>query len=254
MIVSTPSGRSSTKPAWATSSASRSTASASGLPGLELLAAEQHVVAHRLREQRRVLEGHADVLAQLGQLEVADVDAVDRDATLGHVVQARGQRRERRLARTGEADERHRLARAQHEVDAVEQIALAGRGIRIPEVHALERELAARARRSSRGCRGRRSCSPRRTPRRCGRSRCARRAVNENRKPIDSIGQRSTVAIAKNAMSSAVCSCPTLDEVDAGAEAQRERDVGQQHEPEPDPADRAGLAQLGLRAASRPGW
>ena len=31
-------------------------------------------------------------------------------------------------------------------------------------------------------------------------------SVNENRKPMDSIGQRSTVAIAKNAMSSATCS------------------------------------------------
>ena len=32
---------------------------------------------------------------------------------------------------------------------------------------------------------------------------------NEKRNPIDSIGQRSTVAIAKKAMSSALCSCPT---------------------------------------------
>ena len=53
-------------------------------------------------------------------------------------------------------------------------------------------------------------------------------------------------------MSSDSLQLSELDEVDAGAEAQRERDVGQQHEPEPDPADRAGLAQLGLRAASRP--
>ncbi len=37
-----------------------------------------------------------------------------------------------------------------------------------------------------------------------------------------------------------------LNEVDAGAEAQREGQVGQQHQPEPDPADRPGLAQLGL--------
>ena len=77
-------------------------------------------------------------------VEVAHVDAVERHASAGHVVQARRQRRERRLARTGEPDQRHGLARAQHEVDAVEQIALAGGGILIAEVHALERELAAR--------------------------------------------------------------------------------------------------------------
>ena len=46
--------------------------------------------------------------------EVAHVDAVERHAPAGHVVQARGERGERRLARAGEADERHGLARLEH--------------------------------------------------------------------------------------------------------------------------------------------
>ena len=39
---------------------------------------------------------------------------------------------------------------------------------------------------------------------------------------------------------------PQLREDDARAQAHRESDVGQQHQPEPDPADRPGLAELGL--------
>ena len=68
--------------------------------------------------------------AQLGAREVAHVDAVDEHASAGHVVQAGGERGERRLARAGEPDDRHRLARLDHEVDAVEQVGLVGGRVR----------------------------------------------------------------------------------------------------------------------------
>ena len=89
--------------------------------------AEQHVLAHRRREQGRVLERHRDVPTQLLAGEVADVDAVEAHGAAGHVVQTGRERGQRRLARPGQADERHRLARLELEVDAVEDVGLAGR-------------------------------------------------------------------------------------------------------------------------------
>ena len=50
--------------------------------------------------------------AQLGQRQVADVDAVERDPAGGDVVQPGDQRGQRGLARAGGADQRDRLARA----------------------------------------------------------------------------------------------------------------------------------------------
>ncbi len=114
-----------------------------GAPRIEVVTAEQHVIAHARREQRRVFERHRDVTAQFVQPQVAHVDAVDLDRALGHVVEACGQRREGRLARSGEPYQGHRLARAQHQIDAVEEVALGGRSILIPEVGASERELSA---------------------------------------------------------------------------------------------------------------
>ena len=58
--------------------------------------------------------------AQAAQREVAHVVAVERDPPAGRVVEPREQRRERRLARTGRADERERLAGMDREVDAAQ--------------------------------------------------------------------------------------------------------------------------------------
>ena len=44
---------------------------------IEVVPAEQHVVAHGRREQGRILERHRDRLAQVVAREVAHVDAVD---------------------------------------------------------------------------------------------------------------------------------------------------------------------------------
>ena len=51
-----------------------------GLVARELGPAEQHVVAHGGREQRRILERHRDVGAELFPAEGPDVDAVEGDA------------------------------------------------------------------------------------------------------------------------------------------------------------------------------
>ena len=51
------------------------------------------VVADRHREQERLVEHHADVVAQARQREVAHVVAVDAHRAVGHVVEAREQPR-----------------------------------------------------------------------------------------------------------------------------------------------------------------
>ena len=73
--------------------------------------AEGEVLPHAHREQRRVLEGGRDDAAQLGQRQVAHVDAVHGDPAGGDVVQPADQRGERRLARAGRPDQRDGLAR-----------------------------------------------------------------------------------------------------------------------------------------------
>ena len=79
------------------------------------------VVADRRREQQRLLRHDADLAAQRGQRDVADVDAVDGDPPGGDVVEPGEQVEHRRLAGAGLADERDLLAAAHHDVDAVER-------------------------------------------------------------------------------------------------------------------------------------
>ena len=71
--------------------------------------------------------------------------------------------------------------------------------------------------------------------------------VIDSRKPIDSTGNRSTVAVAKNATSSPTVICAGRGQPDAAEQAQRERDIGDQQQPEPDAGD--GLRLLDLGAA-----
>ena len=89
--------------------------------------AEGDVLAHAGREQRRLLEADRDLRAQRPQRDVAHVDAVDGDAAVGDVVEARHQHGERRLARAGEPDQRERLARLDLEVDVVEHVGRSSR-------------------------------------------------------------------------------------------------------------------------------
>ena len=78
------------------------------------------VVADRRGEQEDVLLHDADRLAQRGERDVADVDAVDRDAAAGDVVEARHQVDDRRLAAARRAHERDHLAGLGVDVDVAQ--------------------------------------------------------------------------------------------------------------------------------------
>ena len=87
---------------------------------------EANVVSHGAGEEERVLQHHAVAPPQFGQVHVADVDAVDANRALLHVVEAQQQRDDGGLARAGVADDRDRVARidgerniAQHPVVVV---------------------------------------------------------------------------------------------------------------------------------------
>ena len=73
--------------------------------------AEADVVGYRPREQVHVLQHEAEQAAQIGGIEIADVDAVDRDPTTPDVVKAQQQIDQRRLARAGRADDADALTR-----------------------------------------------------------------------------------------------------------------------------------------------
>ncbi len=94
----------------------------------ELGQSEGDVLAHGRGEEERLLRDDADLAAQRAQRHVADVDAVERDAAGRHVVEARHERGERRLAGAGVADQRDRGAGGDVEVDVLQhRLALAVR-------------------------------------------------------------------------------------------------------------------------------
>src|ERR671937_673572 len=64
---------------------------------VEVADAEGDVLPHRRREEERILRDDADRAPEGGEFDVSDVDAVDRHATRRDVVEARDERRERRL-------------------------------------------------------------------------------------------------------------------------------------------------------------
>ena len=72
------------------------------------------------RKERRFLEDDADVGAQALDGHIAHVVAVDQDPTFGHVVEARQQIDDGRLATAGGAQQGNRLAWFGHERDATQ--------------------------------------------------------------------------------------------------------------------------------------
>ena len=82
--------------------------------------AEADVVGDRAREQVHVLQHQAEQPAHVGEIELADVDAVDRDPAARHVVEPQQQVDQRRLARAGGADDADALAGADLEADVLE--------------------------------------------------------------------------------------------------------------------------------------
>ena len=91
------------------------------------------VVAHRAGEQERLLRHDAELAAVRVEVEVAQVDAVDRHRARRRVVEAGDQLDERRLAGAGLAHERDGLAGRDVQVDAGDR--LVARRARVAEVH-----------------------------------------------------------------------------------------------------------------------
>jgi len=75
---------------------------------------------HGRREEERILRDHTDLTPERAERELADVGAVDCHATSLHVVEARDEPRERRLADPVWPIKRHRLSRLELEVDVVQ--------------------------------------------------------------------------------------------------------------------------------------
>ena len=117
--------------------------------------AQADVVGDAAREEIHVLQHQAADAAQLGEVELADVDAVDEDAPALDVVEAQQQADDRGLAGAGRADDadplpgRH-LERdvAQHPVESRHRLGGIGRrrGVdAVGEPDVLEHDVAARA-------------------------------------------------------------------------------------------------------------
>ena len=97
------------------------------------------VFPDRAPEQERFLEDHAQLLAEVVRRQVADVDAVDRDAALLHVVKPRQQADKRRLAGAAPPDDPHHLARMHVERHVAEHRLVAV----VAERHVLKTDRAA---------------------------------------------------------------------------------------------------------------
>ncbi len=96
-----------------------------------------NVLAEAGREQEGIVGNHGHLATQRRGIDVAHVHAVHQHGALVHVVQARDQHHERRLAGAGGADDRDRAAGLHVEVDPVQNQLLAVVGeAHVAEFHA----------------------------------------------------------------------------------------------------------------------
>ncbi len=95
------------------------------------------VLGDRAEEQERLLQHEPDVAPVFGHRQRADVDAVDADRPLGHVVEAADQVHQRALARAAVADQADHLARRDLQVDAADDAPVA-----VAEPHVADVDLA----------------------------------------------------------------------------------------------------------------
>ncbi len=100
--------------------------------------ADQEVLGDRSVEQQHLLEHDADVAAQAGEREIADVPAIDRDRARLRVEGAVEERERGRLARAGRTHQSDGLARKRSEGEVGDCRALAVVG----ERHVLELDQA----------------------------------------------------------------------------------------------------------------
>ena len=96
--------------------------------------AEGDVLGDGAGEEEALLRNDAELAAQRRLRDVVQVEAVDRDAAVRRLVEAREQLRDRRLARARVADERDRRAGGHVEVDPVQHLVAAAVG----EAHVVE--------------------------------------------------------------------------------------------------------------------
>ena len=99
---------------------------------------EAEVLAHTRVEEIRLLRDDADEIGERLEAQVANVDAADRHAPRGDVVQPRGQIAERRLAGAGLADDRRRRPGGHHERHVLERPG----GAAVAEGHVVVRDVA----------------------------------------------------------------------------------------------------------------
>ena len=102
-------------------------------------AAIGHVVGNGVVEEHHLLAHPGNLPAQALQLQRLDGDVVEQDASFRHRVEARNEIGQRGLAATRAAHQRHRLARLDLQVDALER--QAGAAL-VAEAHALEAQRA----------------------------------------------------------------------------------------------------------------
>ena len=110
------------------------------------------VLGRREGVAHEVLQDEGDAAAQLVEREGAQVDAVDRDAPLDGVVEARQELHDRGLAGAVLAHQRHHLAGADPEVEAADRPALR---LGVAEADALEADAVADGRGERQGVGGR---------------------------------------------------------------------------------------------------
>ena len=106
--------------------------------GAGLGPAVDQVVADRAAEQKRLLEHHADVPAEVARGQLAHVDAVEQHPARVDVVEAADQVHERRLAAAAATDDADLFARPDREVHLREDRTMA----LVAEGHVVEADLA----------------------------------------------------------------------------------------------------------------
>ena len=90
--------------------------------------AQANISLDRAGEQERILQHHAEAAAQLGEVHLLDVHAIDADRAFLHVVEAQQQRDDRGLARAGVADDGDGFAGLDGEGDIAQNpVGLGGR-------------------------------------------------------------------------------------------------------------------------------
>ena len=106
---------------------------------------KRNVVADRIVEQERLLEHHTDVLSQLAHVEPTQIDAIQCDAALLHVVKAQQQPNDGALAGSSGTHQRDRLPWRNGHTHSVEHLVV----IPVTKHHVFERHRANGVRRVS---------------------------------------------------------------------------------------------------------